>query len=266
MANKKIHELPITNNFNDGNLKIPVSDGSTTYSMDVTGYTQSILSGVTISGDYLPLSGGAMTGNIESFEGFALYSDNGVNTLGLYYGTSGSDGIITESSNSGGTFSRITIRDGSIEVLSNDINFSGITYDVDYSPNFTNRSLVDKEYVDSKIKYKEYVFKFTLSPDLEITDFATFYTLNDDGFNPTFLTPTTTAVSFTSPLLQGIDVNTKVSITPVYQDRVGLSPAQPLVGYCYDYGGGIIYVAVETVDYSIPTDGTGVLVSVKVYN
>jgi len=36
-------------------------------------------------------------------------------------------------------------------MISGHTNFSGITYDQDYSANFTNRSLVDKQYVDSLI-------------------------------------------------------------------------------------------------------------------
>ena len=65
-----------------------------------------------------------------------------------YFVTASSDGVSLES-NTGSTVSIFKINKSAMRAESTLANFPGITYDIDYSANYTNRSLVDKEYVDS---------------------------------------------------------------------------------------------------------------------
>jgi hypothetical protein len=64
----------------------------------------------------------------------------------------GNSGVLRLSANSNGGIDDALYFDltsDSIKVITNSSIFPGITYDKDYSANFTNRSLVDKGYVDS---------------------------------------------------------------------------------------------------------------------
>jgi len=60
-------------------------------------------------------------------------------------------GFITESVDGSTKTSMSIIDHDTVEVNSNNSTFSGITYSADYSANYTDRSLVDKSYVDTKV-------------------------------------------------------------------------------------------------------------------
>jgi len=72
-----------------------------------------------------------------------VWADQAANGTTLYLGISGNaKDTYFEIKNFGGVHSII---------LHANSDFKGIEYEQDYSPNYTNRSLVDKEYVDSKV-------------------------------------------------------------------------------------------------------------------
>jgi hypothetical protein len=88
------------------------------------------------SGDFLPLSGGEMSGFIEWNDGYTGIGYNSfLNALALYSSIDGTEASI------------FRLADTNIQIEGGP-SFSGATYAADYSANFTDRSLVDKGYVD----------------------------------------------------------------------------------------------------------------------
>lgn len=127
---------------------------------------------ITVNTDIIPDVGGSRSLNIgnDSFKigGFALktnygeiVADGGGQQIWMSsiagvprsrVAVSGSGGSIslTNLDDSFNLLSKIELSNNQISV-SGDSAFNGITYSSDYSTNYTNRSLVDKEYVDNAI-------------------------------------------------------------------------------------------------------------------
>jgi predicted outer membrane repeat protein len=86
---------------------------------------------------------GLITNNSYSY----AYSAHDPNQDFFYAGTNQSNGAFLEYS-TGTTVNLFKVTKSSMRAESSVPTFNGITYDIDYSSNYTNRSLVDKQYVD----------------------------------------------------------------------------------------------------------------------
>ena len=103
-------------------------------------------------GNYLPLAGGLMSGNINVNNGFEIGRFNlDINKIQF----TNSSILLNSYNNTSSYTSSIefnsSITDNTISIYSSNPNFKGAEYDIDYSTNYTNRSLVDKEYVDNTV-------------------------------------------------------------------------------------------------------------------
>jgi hypothetical protein len=78
-----------------------------------------------------------------------MYSESGSSAINSYVNVGDGDVVIGRESGGSPQQFRISVTDG-IKII-DDINLIGIVYDGDYSSNYTNRSLVDKEYVDNQV-------------------------------------------------------------------------------------------------------------------
>jgi len=87
-----------------------------------------------------PLNDGKLT-----FDGYAFFAYDLNNSNSLSFAPEAISFV-----NNGGRYSVLKNVPDSIEVSTNSSVFKGLTYKDDYSANFTNKSLVDKEYVDNK--------------------------------------------------------------------------------------------------------------------
>lgn len=81
--------------------------------------------------------------------GVVLSSQN-TSTLDSFYVSSNQANGSSLEYNTGSTVSIFKVNKSSIRASSIIPTFAGITYDIDYSANYTNRSLIDKQYVDNK--------------------------------------------------------------------------------------------------------------------
>jgi hypothetical protein len=107
-----------------------------------------------LNGNYVPLAGTAVgfpiTGNLELFTGTnrKIYQVNGSDEVSVRFISSNTLSLDATNASNGST---IAIDPNDITVSSSLAAFQGVTYDADYSANYNNRSLVDKEYVDTAI-------------------------------------------------------------------------------------------------------------------
>ena len=127
-----------------GNTVVSVDDNVDLYFSGFTGssiinyvnYGDSLeyINGTVISKDYATLFNRRVT-NLETFSIYAIQSK----------------GIALDYSDSGGTVNEFYVNKSAMLANSTIPTFQGIKYGSDYSPNYTNRSLVDKEYVDNLV-------------------------------------------------------------------------------------------------------------------
>lgn len=122
----------------------------------VTGLTSTLGSGTTGATNGLSLSGkkiklggtitGATTLTVGTSQSLNIqHTDGSSNYHRFYIGDGGAMRLTTLNSSGNGT--NMTFLSGSISIGTNLSSFAGITYDSDISANYTNRSLVDKEFV-----------------------------------------------------------------------------------------------------------------------
>jgi len=118
---------------------------------------------------------------VDAFSEYALLKVSSiipsVPYFGGFYATTGQTASIISNSPTG--ISQLTVSPSVFEISSNITGFTGLTYAADYSADYTNRSLVDKGYVDGKISggTLNYLAKFDGSGGL--SDSVIF----DDGTN-----------------------------------------------------------------------------------
>ncbi len=127
-----------------GNTVVSVDDNVDLYFSGFTGssiinyvnYGNSLeyINGTVISKDYATLFNRRLT-NLETFSIYAISSK----------------GIALDYSDSGGTVNEFYVNKSAMLANSTIPTFQGIKYGSDYSPNYSNRSLVDKEYVDNLV-------------------------------------------------------------------------------------------------------------------
>ncbi len=127
-----------------GNTVVSVADNVDLYFSGFTGssiinyvnYGNSLeyINGTVISKDYATLFNRRLT-NLETFSIYAISSK----------------GIALDYSDSGGTVNEFYVNKSAMLANSTIPTFQGIKYGSDYSPNYSNRSLVDKEYVDNLV-------------------------------------------------------------------------------------------------------------------
>lgn len=101
-----------------------------------------------ISGTYLPLAGGTMTGDIV-INGNLLSGSNGLGTNSLQMVDGSGAVVLTGSDTSDTTTFQIVGATGEGIITSSYTGFEGLKYAADYSGDYTARSLVDKAYVDN---------------------------------------------------------------------------------------------------------------------
>ena len=119
-----------------GDISATNLSGTNTGDQDLSDYaTTSAL------GNYLPLAGGTMSGSID-LDDYDIQNVNQINTSAIVLNTLS---FPTSISSINDNVNNIVI-DGT-----GNINFEGLVYQSDYSTNYTNRSLVDKEYVDTLV-------------------------------------------------------------------------------------------------------------------
>jgi hypothetical protein len=95
--------------------------------------------------NYLPLSGGTMTGDISmSGTNKFIYWDGGNNGIG--YNNSNNSFAMFFYDNIEETNTVFRLEDDTLFAFGDSPTFKGITYDIDYSANYTDRSLVDRGY------------------------------------------------------------------------------------------------------------------------
>jgi hypothetical protein len=127
--------------------------GNTSVSIDDN--TILSISGLTDSAIYNYIRHGISN---NKFNGFYVDKTNAVvfnqdaTTTDLFaVSASGTGGARLSYGDSGGTITTLYINKSQARIESSIPTFNGLTYQADYSANYTNRSLVDKEYVDSLI-------------------------------------------------------------------------------------------------------------------
>lgn len=104
-------------------------------------------------GDYLPLAGGTMTGDIlfENQPHVISQTDGLDDTISILF-NNGNECYIYYSNSSTGETNYFILNDLDYITVGSDIaTFKGIVYSSDYSANYSDRSLVDKGYVDTTI-------------------------------------------------------------------------------------------------------------------
>ena len=107
-----------------------------------------------LGGDFIPLAGtnpsDPVTGDIEidSTGTRKIFQTDGGTGEASQRFINGNEATIVVGDTSG-VFGYFTVRADDHEFGSNDPTYPGATYNQDYSANYTNRSLVDKEYVDN---------------------------------------------------------------------------------------------------------------------
>jgi hypothetical protein len=131
------------------------------------GYTHSLpeksgtISHVSDLDDYLPLTGGTMSGNIQFVDIGYIYTESVDTSVGVNI-IDGTD--VSLQWNGTGSFTNLTINNtDSIPVTSTKPLFRGIEYNTDFSPNYTDRSLVDKEYTDGTVNRSKYAATFSFT-------------------------------------------------------------------------------------------------------
>lgn len=243
---------------NDDGLKY-ASDYSSNYTNRslpdvnfVTGYTQSQISGITVSGNYLPLSGGTMSNgaqvifnnaidiqssNVVDYSKSWYYGDTTYTQMGFTANNyitanvqlvemsalkpidsaiyqinvdSASEYIRLLTTLSGNS-SVFTIKPNTTAEYSNSQNLP-INYYADYSSNYTDRSLVDKGYVDTQLKTPRHTTitsSATPTPNADTTDL---YTITALSTGATFGAPTGTPVEGQSLLIRIKDNGTDRSL------------------------------------------------------
>jgi hypothetical protein len=111
--------------------------------------------------DYLPLIGGTMSGNIQFVDIGYIYTESVDTSVGINI-IDGTD--VSLQWNGTSSFTNLTINNtDSIPVTSTKPLFRGIEYNTDFSPNYTNRSLVDKEYTDGTVNRSKYAATFSFT-------------------------------------------------------------------------------------------------------
>ena len=122
-----------------GNTTVDVKDNSLYF----TGNTgTSIIHSVLVGSSNNIKQGSAVSSN-----GSLFVSQDSLTLDNFHTGADQRNGAYLEY-NTGLTVTILKVNKSSIRAQSEDVSFPGITYDIDYSANYTNRSLVDKEYVD----------------------------------------------------------------------------------------------------------------------
>ena len=134
----------------------------------LTAYTQSQISGITASGNYLPLSGGTMTAGSfirsTTLLGNKFFLDLDIDNEGVVYLNHWNSGFTKGSVNelgvdyqsigytsSGGNLTNLYFDVTKAMISSTISGFKGLEYATNYSANYTDRSLIDKGYLTSQI-------------------------------------------------------------------------------------------------------------------
>jgi hypothetical protein len=138
-------------------IKVEVS-GGVQYAADYSAnYTdRSLIDKGFVGANYLDLSGGTMAGNIRLPEVFELGGINGTGTVILIDNQESFDRIISlqasyEDEFFESKYSQIDIKANGIFINGySNAGFGGVQYAADYSANYTDRSLVDRAYVDKR--------------------------------------------------------------------------------------------------------------------
>lgn len=91
------------------------------------------------------------TGNYVSPGGSVLFSIDTSENDGYYIESDYADGAYMLYNSGSTVINRLRVTKSTIQAYSISPTFNGITYNSDFSTNYTNRSLVDKEYVDTAI-------------------------------------------------------------------------------------------------------------------
>ncbi len=125
-----------------------LADGTLAADRTVTGNNHS-LSMTDLSSLYQEVSSGGDTSYIEVGSDELLFGTTVAAGSGSAFGTQG-DNAYMQVDNGAGSLSSIVFRTTDMTVA-DQINLKGLVYADDYSANYTNRSLVDKEYVDTQV-------------------------------------------------------------------------------------------------------------------
>jgi hypothetical protein len=149
-------------------LTSSITDGDTTHAPNGNAVFDALAALFTSIGNKIPLagtdSGSPVTGNIEiateDFDTVRIFSSENVNgfvnfiefnndTPRFSVGSEHADGRTAQFDLTDGLLSILLNGDNAAGIISSDDpDFPGIKYGADYSANYTDRSLVDKEYVD----------------------------------------------------------------------------------------------------------------------
>lgn len=162
-------------------------------SLFFTGNSASSITTAILGGD-----GGDRTYAMQITDDYALLISQDASLSDFYYVKSSQlDGASLEY-NTGTTVNIFKVTKSAIRVESSIPTFNGITYDIDYSVNYTNRSLVDKEYVDNAISL---VSSVGINPYNDLGNVASSFTWNVSGDSTNYevtLTAATTTVNLTN--------------------------------------------------------------------
>ena len=126
-----------------GNTSISVSDNTI---LTTSGVTNSKLFNYVRHGDSNDLFNGLI---INKSDSIIFNQDSSYDIFAASASALG--GARLSYGDSGGTITSLFVNKSTASVESSIPNFNGLTYGADYSANYTNRSLVDKEYVDTAI-------------------------------------------------------------------------------------------------------------------
>jgi hypothetical protein len=122
---------------------------------------------------------------------------------------------------------------GTATMQSGAVDFGGIKYDIDYSANYENRSLVDKEYVDNATTGYTYITEDTGAGTLNMAP-------------PTSITSTVTDGTVTNEDYNGLDYSKKSYDDGIYTSELILDPQgnwdQTLFGEKHTSGGTAGYI------------------------
>ena len=132
-----------------GGNSLPLTITGTTFvnvddaALFFTGNTGTSITTVVVGG-----TGGNQTHYTQVANGYASLGSQHTTNIDYFYVVADQANGASLEYNTGSTVNLFKVTKSSIRASSLVPTFNGITYDIDYSSNYTNRSLVDKEYVD----------------------------------------------------------------------------------------------------------------------
>jgi hypothetical protein len=191
--------------------------------LNITGDSNSIITNaIVLSGTSATIS---QLEETRTFNGYVKLSDpsasvgflaESLETSLNYYG-----GILT------GQRTALRVGKGFIIAESDDPIFEGIKYDTDYSSQYIQRSLVDKEYVDNQKPHYINYFEFTGNPITNIVSSATWYKLNTNSTTSLFsrgdLVHTNNRVTYTGTTSKVFQIEGIVSVSAGNNEQIHAS-------------------------------------------